>query len=249
VKLTAIKSKPLRAGDFTLTQFVDEYVKDLPPRSVLAITSKVVALCEGRVVKIGDIPKEELVRREADYYIPGARNRYGVIVTIKDDIFVAAAGVDESNGDGNYVLWPADSQASANELRTHLSKRFGYEVGVIITDSRVISMRRGTLGVGLAHSGFSALNNYIGTPDIFGSHDMQYTYAGVMDGLAAAAVVLMGEGTECTPMVVVEDADFVKFQDRNPTAEELALLHVPVDEDVYADMLKAMPWEKRPGKD
>ena len=32
------------------------------------------------------------------------------------------AGIDESNGDGNYVLWPKDLQNSANTIRDILLK-------------------------------------------------------------------------------------------------------------------------------
>jgi hypothetical protein len=48
------------------------------------------------------------------------------------------------------------------------------------------------------------------------------------------------------PIAVIEDAPFVEFQDRNPTGEELAMLAMPMEDDIYAEMLKAIPWEKRP---
>ena len=232
----------------TLNDLVDQYVPMIVEHSVLAISAKVVSLCEGRVVKFGAEPKEALVRRESEYYLPGEFNPYGVMVTVNRDILIASAGIDESNGDGHYVLWPVDPQASANHLRAHLRERLGYEVGVLLTDSRIISMRRGTIGLGLAHSGFAALEDYVGTKDVFGTYDLKYTYASIIDGLAAAAVVVMGEGAQQTPLVLVEDSAFVQFQDRDPTVQELAQLRVPLVEDMYSEMLKAIPWEKRPGQ-
>jgi len=247
VKLTTIQTDAVRAGELDLLELVDRYVTDMPERSILAVTAKVVSLCEGRVVKFGAEAKEALVRRESEYYLPPEYNPYGVMVTVNRDILIASAGIDESNGDGNYILWPDDPQASANRIREHLRRRFGREVGVLMTDSRITPMRRGTVGLGLAHSGFAPLHNYVGTPDVFGTYDLKYTYASMVDGLAAAAVLMMGEGAQRTPIVVIEGADMVEFQDRNPTAEELQSLRIPLDEDLYGEMLKAIPWDKRPG--
>jgi len=46
----------------------------------------------------------------------------------------------------------------------------------------------------------------------------------VADALAAAAVLLMGEGKEQTPLAVLTDLPFVTFQDHNPSPAELAAL-------------------------
>jgi len=246
MKLTGIKTEAVTAGAYELTELVDKYVPDMPPGAVLAVTAKVVSLCEGRVVPVGSVPKAELVRREAEYYLPPEFNPFEVMVTIKRDVLIAFAGVDESNGDGQYVLWPQDPQASANRLREHLRRRFGHPVGVVITDSKTSPLRWGTQGFGLAHSGFAALNSYIGQPDIFGKYELQHTYAGVVDGLAAAAVLVMGEGAERLPLVLIEDAGMVDVQDRNPTAAELEQMRITLDEDLYGEMLKKIPWDKRP---
>ena len=129
---------------------------------------------------------------------------------------------------------------------TDLARKHGVRVGVILTDARVIPMRRGVLGIGLSHSGFSALRNYVGSSDIFGNYNLKYTYSNILDGLAAAAVVQMGEGDQKTPIILIDDVEFVEFQDRSPTPEELAMLDMPMEEDIFSDMLKAIPWDKRP---
>jgi len=165
---------------------------------------------------------------------------------VKRDILIASAGIDESNGDGYYVLWPQDPQSSANIIREHMRKKFGYPVGVIITDSRITPMRRGTVGLGLAHSGFAGLRNYVGSKDIFGEYEYKYSYASIIDGLAAAAVVLMGEGAQRTPLILIEDIEFVTFQDRNPQKQELDKLRITLEDDMYSEMLKMIPWDKRP---
>lgn len=248
MKITSIQTEVIRAHAMTVAELVDTYIPELPDKSVVAISSKVIALCEGRVVKVGTEDVQELAKREAQYYLPPTQHSLGYTLTVNRNILVSKAGIDESNTGGYYVLWPADPQASANQIREQLVAKFGVQVGVILTDARVTPMRRGVLGVGLSHSGFAALHDYVGTPDIFGTYDLKYTSSTILDGLAAAVVVQTGEGSQRTPIAIVEEADFVEFQDRNPTEEELALLAMPMEDDIYAEMLKAIPWEKRPDK-
>ena len=95
----------------------------------------------------------------------------------------------------------------------------------------------------LAHSGFSALNSYIGKPDIFGK-PLKMTSASISDALGTAAVLVMGEGAEQTPLAVVEDIPFVKFLQRNPTKKELLKLKMPLEDDLYAPLLNAVKWRK-----
>jgi F420-0:gamma-glutamyl ligase len=68
----------------------------------------------------------------------------------------------------------------------------------------------------------------------------------VADALAAAAVLLMGEGDEQTPLAVINDIPFVEFQARNPTVEELQELQIALDDDLYAPLLKSVNWQARP---
>jgi dihydrofolate synthase / folylpolyglutamate synthase len=95
----------------------------------------------------------------------------------------------------------------------------------------------------LAHSGFQAINDYRGTPDLFG-RPLRMTKVNVVDALATAAVVVMGEGNEQTPLALIRDISFVAFQDRNPTEEELQGLHIELDDDLYAPLLTSVPWQR-----
>lgn len=230
-----------------LLAFLDRSVDGLRERSILAITSKIVSICQGRVVPIGTVTKKALIRREAEYLLP-YEGRYGIVLTIKEGLLIPMAGIDESNGDGFYVLWPERPQRTANRVRQYLTKRFRVkEAGVIITDSKTTPLRRGTIGVAVAYSGFAALNNYVGRPDLFG-RTMQVTRANVLDGLAAAAVVAMGEGDEQTPLAVLEHLPFVRFRRRNPSKRELAELRIPLKEDLYAPILERVKWTRGLGR-
>jgi len=245
VKITSIKTNKIVPAQSDIFSVLDKYLPDLEDGSILAITSKVVSICESNVVKVGEEGKEELIKNEADFYLPPTSNKYKYSLTIKNNILLPASGVDESNGNGYHILWPKDPQKSANKIREYLIKRFGLKkVGVIITDSKTMPLRWGTTGVCIAHSGFKALNDYIGKPDIFGAK-MQVTKANIIDALAVSAVLIMGEGSEQTPMAVISNIPFVKFKKNNPTKKELDELKIDIEDDLYAPILKSVKWQKR----
>lgn len=219
---------------------------DMPENSVLAITSKIVSICEGNVVKNdGKILKNDLAKKEADLYLPPTESKYNYCLTIKKNILLPTAGIDESNGNGCFILWPKDPQKTVNAIRKYLIKRFGLNnVGVMITDSKTTPLRWGTTGVCVAHSGFSASNDYIGKPDIFGVK-MRATKANIADALADSAVLCMGEGSEQTPMALISDLPFVKFKKNNPTKKELSEICIGMEDDLYAPLLKSVRWRKK----
>lgn len=244
MKIKVIKTDIVRPGGITLEAFLDAHITNLNEGTVVVLASKIVSLCENRVVPREGTNKDDLIKRETEYYLPAADNPYGIALGIAHGHLVAAGGIDESNADNTYVLWPSNAQRSANAVREHLAATFGIKnLGVIITDSTTRPFQWGTTGISIAYSGFEPLKDYIGTPDLFG-RTLKYHKNNIMNGLAAAAVVVMGEGAESTPLAIIEDADFVQFTGRNPTTQELADLHINLDEDVYSPILKNAPWQK-----
>jgi putative folate metabolism gamma-glutamate ligase len=244
MQIRAIKTHKITTTDRDLFAILDAYISDLNEGSILAITSKIVAICQGRVVPIGSVDKRTLIMQEADYFLPPDRSKYHMTLTITQGLLVPTAGIDESNGNGYYVLWPHSPQDTANAVWAYLRRRFGRErLGVIITDSRTTPLRTGVTGVTLVHSGFRALNNYVGTADCFG-HRLRITQGNVVDALAAAAVFVMGEGSEQTPLAVISDLPSVHFQEREPSAEELQRLRIAQEDDIYGPLLMSVPWHK-----
>lgn len=242
MRVQPIRTDRIVAGRHRLPDLLDRHVSACAEGSVLAISTKVAALCQGRTVPIGSIPKADLVARESQLYLPASGNRYGVTLTVTANRLNASAGIDESNANGEYVLWPEDPQGVANEARAHVRRRFGLDrAGVVLTDSVSAPMRRGVTGMCLAHSGFRALNDYVGRPDVFGRR-LRQTSADVASALAAAAVVVMGEGDEQTPLAMIEDLPFVRFEDADPSEEELRDLRMTIDDDLFGPLLSGAPW-------
>lgn len=242
--IKTVKTPKITPRSTTLEALVEQAIDHLGEGSILAVSSKVAALCEGRVAPLDGLSKNELVRQEAEYYLPPSVSRYGMSLSIARNILIPSAGVDESNAAGHFVLWPADPQQTANHLRQYLAQRYSLKkVGVLITDNTTPPLRRGPVGIPLAHSGFEALKNYIGQQDLFGRR-FEFEQSGIAGGLAAAAVVVMGEGSEQTPLAVIEDLPFVKFQPRDPTKHELQELSISIEEDLYGPILSAAKWRR-----
>ncbi|QBD74552.1 putative folate metabolism gamma-glutamate ligase [Ktedonosporobacter rubrisoli] len=242
MQVTPVKTEKITVQNRDLFAILDKYVPSLKEKSVVAISSKIVAISEGRVVRLDEAIKADLVAREADYILPPEHSKYNYTLTIKENILIPAAGIDESNGDGYYILWPRNAQKTANELRAYFRQRFSlHEVGIVITDSKTTPLRLGTTGVALAHSGFRALNDYRSQPDIFG-RNMKVTVSNIMEALAAAAVLTMGEGSEQTPLAIIEDIPHIQFRQADPSQDELAEIHIEPEDDLYAPLLAGVPW-------
>ncbi len=237
-----IKTPRVEAGKLSLLELLDKSITELKPGSVLAITSKIVALCEGAYEPVGSIDKQELVRREAQLYMPEVDNKYHINFTISQNTLIPNSGIDESNVGDVYALWPRNPQKTANEVREYLANRFECkDIGVVITDSTCRPMRRGVSGIYLAYSGFKPLKDYVGKPDLFG-RDFKVSQADIAGGLATTAVMIMGEGTESTPMAVLEDLDFVEFTNRDPNASELSSTLIDLEEDLFYPFLSQVKW-------
>ncbi len=244
-----IKTHKIEPFQETIYDVLDKYLPEkLEEESVVSITSKILAICQGRVKKIGEADKDELIKSEADLYISRETNKYNFFLTVKNYILVANSGLDESNGNGYYILWPEKVQAAANQIREYLCKKYHLRyIGVLIVDSRIHPLRRGSVGIALSHSGFLALNDYVEKSDIFG-RELKYTKANIPDGLACTSVLVMGEGAEQTPLCLVQNLPFIQFQDRNPTTEELEVLQISLEEDVHAELLRSTSWYKGGGQ-
>lgn len=234
--VTAIKTERVSPEKQSLSDFLDRSLVSLSENSLVVITSKVVALCEGRFIAKTNSITDDLISIEADYYLPKDSSPYGVPLTIRDNTFVARAGIDASNTDGVYSLLPIDSYATARMVRKYLIERFRVNnIGVIISDSHSLPLRRGVTGVAIGWSGFVGLKGYENTPDIFG-HAFT-THTNIVDALATSAVLAMGEGAEQTPLAVITDISFVEFCANSPTEEELAFFKPKLEDDLFAPLL------------
>ncbi|OGF20391.1 hypothetical protein A2Y83_02745 [Candidatus Falkowbacteria bacterium RBG_13_39_14] len=222
-----VKTDIFQEGD-DLFVFIVKYMKKIPEDSVIAITSKIAALSEKRTIIAENIYiKEKIIHAESDFAIPSKK----VWLTIKDGMFMASAGIDESNANGKLILLPKDSFKTARELRKKLKHRYSVKrLGVLITDSHTAPLRCGVTGIALGYAGFCGIKDYRGLRDIFG-RKFKFSQVNIADSLAAAAVLVMGEGNEQYPLSIIKEAP-VEFCDKVNCKE----LSISIQEDMYYPM-------------
>lgn len=243
MNVKSIKTHRIKPEE-SLETLLNRYVHTLSEKTVLAITSKIISLCQGRVVSKAEVSKEVLLQKEADAILETDENPYGLYLTLKNNILIPSAGIDESNGEGVYILYPQDIQRTAIYLWEYLKKKHTLShLGILITDSHTTPLRRGVTGIALGWCGFNPLYSYIGKPDLFGN-PLRVSQSNILDGLASTAVLVMGEGNEQTPFVLIKDIPRISFLDHPPTWEEEQSITISMDEDLYGPFLKAGNWLK-----
>jgi putative folate metabolism gamma-glutamate ligase len=242
----AIRTRPLiPPKDDLLSVIRESFLKfKLKEKSIIVITSKVVSIWQGRCIKINKkIDKDKLIKKEADFYIDRKKipGEY-VMLTIKDNILIPTSGIDESNANGYYILWPEKPFLAAKKIYDFIKKIYGLKAfGVIISDSHTTPLRTGIMGIGIAYYGFNPLRDYRGKKDIFG-RKLKMSQTNIVDSLAAAAVYEMGEGSEQKPIAVIKGVEKIKFG-KNKIKKDL--LKININEDIYAPILKSVKWNKR----
>jgi coenzyme F420-0:L-glutamate ligase/coenzyme F420-1:gamma-L-glutamate ligase len=226
--VAALEHRELRAGD------------------VVVVAQKIVSKAEGRVVDLATVTASaeavtlaaetgkdprivEVILGESTRVVRSRPNL--IIVQHRLGFVMANAGVDQSNvapADGVHrvLLLPRDPDASAEALRAKLQQHYGVAVGVIISDSFGRAWRRGTCGVAIGAAGLPSLMDLRGSPDLFG-RELQVSITGHADEIAAAASLVMGQGAEGQPVVVVRGLTW-----RGPDNAASELLR-PAAEDMF----------------
>lgn len=181
------------------------------------------------------ITKADLVKKESDQYL--GEIGYGVHLSIKHGLLIPSAGIDESNTEGDYyILYPQRPYHSAQLLWKTLTHHYKVKnLGILITDSHTHALRRGVTGIGLSYWGFEGTKNLIGEKDLFG-REFKMTHVNYVDGLSAAAVLMMGEGTSAHPLALIENAPVV-FTDKVIDPKEI---EISIKDDLYAPLIQSL---------
>ena len=223
--ISPLKGIPLvRAGDDLAALLEGALARSdlsLQAGDVLVVAQKIVSKSEGRVVRLRDVQPTaravELAERTdkdprmvqliLDESIEVVRAVPGVlIVRHRLGIIGANAGIDQSNIDHQggecALLLPVDPDCSAARLRDTLQEHTGKKLGIIISDSMNRPWRLGTMGQAIGSAGILVLDDRRGQQDLFG-RELQVTMTNRADSIAAAALLVMGETTECVPAALV----------------------------------------------
>jgi coenzyme F420-0:L-glutamate ligase/coenzyme F420-1:gamma-L-glutamate ligase len=158
-----------------------------------------------------------------------------VIVKRKDGFVCLNAGVDKSNVRGRtvYSRLPEDSDESAKELRTRLEKMSRRRIAVIVADTYSRPLRVGQVELAIGISGIEPIIDYRGQEDLFG-YELRYKFVALADEVAAAAELVMGQGTEQVPVAVVRGLTRLV---RNESEAISRKLHLGKRRDLFSKIL------------
>jgi len=217
----------IKPGD-DLSNIIRKAIQDqgesLLQGDIIVITQKIVSKAENRYKNSSQVKPSikaktlslatkktpeliELILQESNQIL--RINKRTIIVEHKLGFICANAGIDRSNI-GNqtqlnrgewYLLLPKDPDKSASELRISFEKFFSANLGVMIIDSHGRAWRYGTVGTAIGVSGFPALVDLRGQPDLNG-RKLKITRIGAADELAGAASLVMGQAAENIPVVI-----------------------------------------------
>ena len=246
MKVQAIKTRVMAPPKDDLEQVLLESINFIEENSILAIASKIVSIGEGNCIPKSEVEsKDDLIKRESGKYLERENTPGGYLLhTITNNILIGTAGIDESNANDHYILWPENPGESARRICLFLRDKFGVKnLGVVLTDSHTVPLRRGLVGLALAYWGFEPLKDYRGQEDLFG-REMKVSQTNLPDSLAGAAVLNMGEGSEQTPLVLVTNIKGINYLDEDYMPKtEYSSFEVPLEEDLYKPFLSSVPWK------
>ncbi|MDO4741982.1 MAG: coenzyme F420-0:L-glutamate ligase [Candidatus Saccharibacteria bacterium] len=237
IEFLPIKTRLIRPPKDNIFDIIDSL--EVKEGDIVFITSKILAIHQGRTRKIGEYDKDALIRSEAERFLPYVNDTgdFHVNLTVTQNVLIAAAGIDESNADGYYILWPEKIDALCSEIRERLMRKFGLtKLGVVATDSHTTPLRWGVTGIAIGLAGVEPLEDIRGKSDLFG-REMRVTKVNLIDPLAAMAVRIMGEGAEQTPITILRGYEGISFSETGSMKD----FKIEPELDLYRALIEVMP--------
>jgi len=205
---------------------------DLEDGDVVCVASTVVSKAEDRTARLSDFPPgpraREIAARLSEHTGEEKDPRFAqAVVEESTELLVEApflltetrfghvnvnAGIDRSNvgGDADLLLLPRRPSESAARIRQGLLDRAASgttDLAVVVTDTCGRPFRHGQRAVAIGWAGVHASRDWRGETDRDG-HELAVTVESVVDELAGASNLVMGEGDGGTPATVVRGWSF-----------------------------------------
>lgn len=216
---------------------------------VLVIAQKIVSKAEGRVIRLSEVKPSgkakklsqvtgkdprllELVLKETKEVLKASQGI--IIVEDKRQIVCINAGIDKSNvpGKDTFTLLPEDPDKSARRLQSEIFKLTGKNVAVIISDTYSRPFRRGQVNFAVGIAGLNPFKDYRGKRDLF-HHVLRVKNVAIADEIASAAELIMGQGNEAIPVVIIKNLRRVEFSEAHSIKE----LEISREEDLFKKTL------------
>ncbi|MDH5783836.1 MAG: coenzyme F420-0:L-glutamate ligase, partial [Candidatus Bathyarchaeota archaeon] len=190
---------------------------------ILVVAQKIVSKAEGRVFQLKDIKPSKKARKlvkttlkdpnfvelvlQASRKIVKASSDT-LIVENENGLICINAGIDKSNVEGEdcYALLPRDADNSARRIRQKIMELTGKKVAVIISDTYSRPFRKGQVEFAIGIAGINPFKDYRGEKDLY-NYVLKVKNIAIVDEIAAAAELIMGQGSEGIPVAIVKNLD------------------------------------------
>ncbi|MEL7187536.1 MAG: coenzyme F420-0:L-glutamate ligase [Pseudomonadota bacterium] len=233
VSLFALSGIPMvREGDDVgalVTEAIRASGANVTDNTIVVVAQKIVSKAEGRAVRLDAVtPGDEaaaladktgkdprlvqLILNESRRVV--RQSGATLITENKLGMIMANAGIDQSNiDDGFALLLPENPDTSARAIAATIAKDLQVDLGIVIADSTGRPWRNGVVGIAIGVHGVPAVLDIRGAEDLHG-RELTATQIGVADGIAAAATLLMGQGSEGLPVVLVNGLEYARTDSR-----------------------------------
>ncbi len=212
---------------------------ELKDGDIIVVSQKIISKAQGLLVDLSSVnasPKAkslakrtkkdprlvELIMKDSKKLLRA--DKQALVVALKNGFVCLNAGVDKSNVNGRrvYARLPTDLDGSANHLRVELERLTGKKLSVIIGDTYSRPFRVGQVEFAIGISGFNPIVDYRGSKDLFG-YELKFKYVALADEIAAAAELVMGQGAEGVPAVIVRGLTRIERDEHVGLSEKLLL--------------------------
>ena len=198
---------------------------------IIVIAQKIVSISENAIINLNHvIPSEKAIEiakltgrtpEECQVFIDESTeileiSGRHVVTRHKNGYVCTSAGVDKSNvsnkKDRLATLLPKNPDESANKIRLEIKEMLGVDIAVIINDTMGKPYRRGAISESIGIAGIEALEEKE-SQDLFGNPSI--SQVALVDEIAAASAILMGESNEQNPIVLVKGIQYTKNENAN----------------------------------
>jgi coenzyme F420-0:L-glutamate ligase/coenzyme F420-1:gamma-L-glutamate ligase len=242
LRLFALQDIPLikmgdNLSDFILNSVQSSSIRALENNDIIVVSHTAVCKSKGYITNLNDIQSGEIAEkiangsklygnldekmdpRHVQLILNNSRSiirPYPHLITeTLHGMICANSGVDKSNVERSdcYVYLPPHPDIDAKEIRVNLYNKIKKNIVVIIADSEGRPFRVGSVGVAVGVSGINPMLDYRGISDLYG-YKLRHSKVCVVDELVSAAQLLLGEGNEGTPCILIRGYQPALFKDK-----------------------------------
>ena len=220
--LKAVENIPLIQKGDDLADLICKNANDIEDKDIIVIASTIVSKSIGLTFLEDDlVPSAEAERisklnGKDPRFVQAILNESIEVLTETPFMLVRNknghvcinAGIDASNvGGGRLLKLPEKPDSYAAAIGKAIEEKTKKKISVIITDTNGRAFKEGQTNVAIGLYNIKAIRQWIGEKDLYGKV-LEISEEAVVDEIAGAANLLMGEGGFGYPTVIIRGLDF-----------------------------------------